>query len=160
MSLIDELYDSKSSNSIKTLYSQDISSRDMLLQSFGQKIIEKQEVFLTSKPLDVLSLICMTAKFASSKEECQQVAVILHKRLKDENPLPYIMDDSGLILAEKTLISLSFHMKAMEKRWKYHGAPSPNFYRKSSILIFKKYNLDYISENHEKWENFLSEFFI
>ena len=99
----------------------------------------------------------MTAEFADSKEECQQVAIIVSKRLMDENPLPYIMDDEGLLLAEKTLISLSFYLKAMEKRYKYHGAPAPDFYRQASILVFKKNNLDSIAEHHQKWENFLSE---
>jgi hypothetical protein len=145
---------------IKSIYSEDESSRDMLFQAIGQKIIESQEIFLIGKPLDILSLICMTASFASSKEECQQVAIILSKRLKDENPLPYISDDQGLLLAEKTLVSLAFYSKAMERRWKYKGAPKPSFYRDCSKLIFKKNNLDYIADNHENWENFLSELFI
>lgn len=160
MSLIEQLYDSNSIDLIKSIYSEDKSSRDMLFQAIGQKIIESQEIFLIAKPLDILSLICMTASFASSKEECQQVAIILSKRLNDKNPLPYILDDQGLLLAEKTLVSLAFYSKAMEKRWRCKGAPMPSFYRNCSKLIFKKNNLDHLAENHEKWENFLSEFFI
>lgn len=160
MSLIEQLYDKKSIDLIKSIYCEDESSRDALFKAIGEKIIESQEIFLIAKPLDILSLICMTASFASSKEECQQVAIIISKRINDENPLPYILDDNGLLLAEKTLVSLAFYSEAMEKRWKYKGAPKPSFYRDCSKLIFKKNNLDYIADNHEKWESFLSEFFI
>jgi len=160
MSLIEELYDGESVKKIRLLYSEDPSSRDSLYQSFGRKIVESQEIFLTSKPLDILCLICTTAAFASSKEECHQVGVIFYKRLLDENPLPYISEDQGFLLAEKTLVALSLYPKAMERRWKYHGAPHPDFYRKASQLIFSKNDMDDIAKNHLKWENFFSEIFV
>lgn len=160
MSLIEQLYDDKSVEVIRAIYSEDVSSRQMLFRAFGQKIIEKQETFLIAKPLDLLSLICMTASFADSDEECQDVAVIFFKRLNDSNPLPYISEDAGILLAEKTLVSLSLYPKAMERRWKYKGAPSPSFYREASKLVFKKNEKDSIAKNHEKWELFFSEIFV
>jgi len=160
VSLIEQLYDDESVKMIRELYADDIESRDALMQSIGNKIIEKSETFLIAKPLDVISLICMTATFADSKEECQEVAVIIYRRLNDSNPLPYIMDDAGMLLAEKTLTSLSFFRKAMEHRTKYKGAPTPEFYRKASKLLFSKNNQEYIAEHHEKWENFFCEMFI
>jgi hypothetical protein len=160
MSLIEQLYDDGSVELIRAIYSEDLSSRQMLFRAFGQKIIEKQETFLIAKPLDLLTLICMTASFADSPEECQDVAVIFFKRLNDFNPLPYISEDAGILLAEKTLVSLSLYSKAMEKRWKYKGAPSPNFYREASKLIFKKNEKDSIAKNHEKWESFFCEIFV
>lgn len=159
-SLIEELYDEDSVKFIRKLYTEDVSSRKELYRSFGKKIVEKTETFLTAKPLDVLSLICMTSTFADSELECQEVALIFHKRLLDENPLPYLMDDDGFLLAEKTLVSLSLYRNAMEKRWKYHGAPSPDFYRKCSKLLFVKNGHESIAEHHEKWECFFSEMFI
>ena len=79
MSLIEELYDGDSVKWIRKVYSTDPESKELLYESFGHKIIESQEVFLQSKPLDILCLICMTAKFAENKEECQTVGIILHK---------------------------------------------------------------------------------
>lgn len=160
MGLIHELYDDESAKKIKLIYSEDLDSRMELLESFGRRIIEKQEKFLLSNPMDILCLICMTATFAESKEECQQVGIILHKRLNMKNPIPYFFEDHGFLFAEKTLIALSLFPKALEKRWKYHGAPKPNWYRDVSKLLFRKYEMDSIANNHEKWEAFLSEMFL
>jgi hypothetical protein len=160
VSLIDELYDSKSANIIRSLYSNDPESRKSLYTEFGRKIVEKTEIFLTSKPLDILCLVCMTAQFADSEKECQDVAIIIHNRMKEDNPLPYVMEDKGLLLAEKTLIALAFFPAAMEKRWKYHGAPSPKFYRNTSKIVFSRHGLNNIADHHEQWESFLSEIFV
>lgn len=159
MSLIEELYDEKSVKMIRSLYENDTESNDILLAKIGSRIIEKSETILLSKPLDIFTLVCMTANFAESKEECQTVSFIIFKRLKDKNPLPYILDDSGILLAEKTLTALSFFRPAMEKRAK-KGAPTPEFYRRSSKIIFSNHGYDSISNNHEKWETFLEEIFI
>lgn len=160
MGLIDELYEPNIASKIKKLYSEDLESRSDLLKCFGKKIIEDQENFLLSKPIDVLCLICMTSSFANSELECQQVGVIFHKRIFDKNPLPYFCDDQGLIFAEKVLVSLSLYPKALEKRWKFHGAPKPSWYRNAAKVIFCKNEMDSIANNHEKWEAFFSEIFI
>jgi hypothetical protein len=160
MALIDELYDADDSSRIKLLYSSDPSSRDLIMRAIGDKIIASPEKILTSKPVDILGLICSTASFASSKEECFAVAIIVNKGLSYPNPLPYLMDDHGFSLAEKTLTALSFFRKAMERRTKYHSAPSPDFYRKASKLLFQKNDHEDIAEHHEQWEAFLSEMFV
>lgn len=160
VSLIDELYNADSVKWIKQIYSDDPNSKELLYESFGHKIVESQEIFLQSKPLDIVCLICMTAKFAENKEECQTVGIIVHKGLKYENPLPYMLDDHGFLLAEKTLVALSFFRSAMDYRAKYKGAPTSKFYREASKLLFRKNGHDNIADNHEKWENFLSEIFI
>jgi hypothetical protein len=159
MALIDELYESSECEKIKLLYSADPSSRDAIMHAIGYKIVDSERILL-SNPLDILSLICCTASFANTKEECQTVAIIVHKGLTYENPLPYLMDDFGFRLAEKTLTALAFFRLAMERRTKYHGAPSPEFYRSASILLFKKNNHLDIAEHHLKWENFLNEMFL
>ena len=85
MALIDELYAPEECERIKAIYSEDVSARQALMQSFGHRIIANENI-LMSKPLDVLALICMTATFASSPAECQTVAVIVHKHIMDTNP--------------------------------------------------------------------------
>jgi len=158
--LIEELYDPKSVELIKSLYKDDESSRETLFKAFADKILENSELILISKPLDILTILCMTANFAENKEECQRVAIIVFNGLKAENPLPYIMDDQGFSLAEKTLVALSFFEPAMCRRTKYHGAPSPTFYRKASKILFEKNGYPEIAEHHEQWEKFLNEMFL
>jgi len=160
VSLIEQLYDDKTVELIKGLYLEDPNCREKLYSAFASKILEKADVILTSSPLDILSILCMSAPFASSKEECLTVSVIVYKGLKLPNPLPYMMDDHGFLLAEKTLVALSFFNKAMEHRSKYHGAPTPDFYRQASKLLFIKNDLEDIAEHHEKWESFLGEMFV
>lgn len=158
-SLIEKLYSDRAVELIRDLYYDDIDAKESFYEAFGNKIIEKQDVFLDSKPLDILMLICNTAKFANSIEECHNVAVIIYRRINDPKPLPYILDDHGLDLAEKSFIALSFFYPALEKRWK-KGAPPPAFYRQCSKKIFSANNLSDIAENHERWENFFSEIFV
>ena len=158
-SLIEKLYSDRAVELIRDLYYDDVDAKESFYKAFGSKILEKQDVFLNTKPLDILMLICNTARFANSIEECHNVAVIVFRRMYEPKPLPYILDDRGLDLAEKSFISLSFFYSALEKRWK-KGAPSPAFYRECSKKIFAANNLEDIAENHEHWESFFSERFI
>lgn len=159
MALIDELYAPEDCVRIKAIYSEDVSARQSLMQSFGHRIIANESI-LTSKPLDILALVCMTASFASSPAECQTVALIVHKHILDDNPLPYIMDDHGIALAEKTLVALSFFLPAMEYRHRRRGAPSPNFYRNASKIMFSRCDQQEIADHHEQWESFFAEMFL
>ncbi len=160
MSLIEELYDPKSVQLIRSLYKDDVHAKAQLYDAFAHRIMERSDIFLQSKPLDILCILCSTAKFAESKEECYQVAIIVHKGIHRENPLPYILDDHGFLLAEKTLVALSFFRAAMDYRNKYSGAPTSDFYRKASKLVFEKNGYYDIAEHHERWESFLGEMFI
>lgn len=159
MTLIEELYSSNAVNLIRDLYHEDKEARVAFYQTFGNKILQSQEKILLSEPLNILMFICSTAPFAASNEESQQVAIIVHKRIKEKNPLPYVLDDRGLDLAEKTLVALSFFKPALMARWK-KGAPSPDFYRTYSKHHFESQGYYEIAEHHEQWENFFSEFFI
>jgi hypothetical protein len=159
MTLIEELYSQKAITLIKDLYYDDAEAKQSFYNAFGNKILESQHKILVSKPLDIIMFICSTANFANSPEESSCVAVMVYKRLKESNPLPYILDDKGIDLAEKILISLSFFKPAMYNRWK-KGGPHPDFYRNYSKHIFASEGLPEIANNHERWENFFSEFFI
>lgn len=159
MTLIEELYNSNAVGLIKDLYNESPESRQSFYKAFGDKILGSQNKILLSTPLDILMLICSTAPFSSSESESQQVAIIIYKRMKELNPLPYVLDDRGIDLAEKCFISLSFFYPAMVRRWK-KGGPSPEFYRNHSIGLFESEGHHEIAENYKKWENFLGEFFI
>lgn len=159
--LIEELYDKKDCETIKDLFLTDPSSRLSLREAIGNKIIIENDKILTSKPLDAICLICLTAKFASSEDECSRIAITVYQFLdKPLHFLPSLLDDEGLEFASKTLLSLSFQAKALEKRWKYHGAPAPSFYRKISKNIFQSHGQKDIAAHHEQWEGFLGELLV
>ena len=109
-SLIEKLYSDRAVELIRDLYYDDVDAKESFYEAFGNKILEKQDIFLNTKPLDLLMLICNTAKFANSIEECHNVAVIVFRRMYEPKPLPYILDDYGLDLAEKSFISLSYEI--------------------------------------------------
>ena len=159
MTLIEELYSSKAVDLIKNLYEDDLDARENFYKAFGNKILESKDKILISKPLDIFLFICSTARFASSAEESNLVACIVYKRIKENSPLPYVLDDKGIDLAEKSLVSLSFFYPALLKRWK-KGGPHPDFYRQHSKKLFYSLGYSEIADHHEMWENFFSEFFI
>lgn len=158
--LIDELYGPEDCNKIRSFYKEDNSLHLALRQAIGDQITIKSEKFLSSNPVDVICLICLTARFASSEDECHRVGITVCQMLDEPDPLPYIHKDEPLTLASKTLISLSFFYKALEHRFSRHGAPSPQFYRETSKSIYKSNKQPDIAAHHEKWEGFLGELFI
>lgn len=158
--LIDELYDPEDRERVKDFYKNDKSLHAALRQAIGEQITLKSNKFLISNPIDMVCLICLTAKFASSENECHRVAITVCRMLNEPNPLPYVHKDDALTLASKTLISLSFFYKALEHRFLRHGAPSPQFYRETSKSIYKRNKQPDIAAHHEKWEGFLGELFI
>lgn len=159
MALIDELYNSQEAEFIKSMYHGDVDSHPALMQAMGSKIIDSTQI-LVSSSIDIVMLVCMNASFAHSPDECNKVAMILHRNLRNEQPLPYLMDGQDLKFAEKTLIALTFFRPAMEARHARQGAPLPSFYRDASKAIFDKYQHEDVADNHERWEAFLLEMFL
>lgn len=159
--LIEELYTAKECKTIREFYQKDESLRGALREAIGSKIILEKDKILTSKPLDVICLVCLTSKFASSEDECHRVAVTIYQYIdRPKDILPYITEDRDLTFANKTLIALSFCAKALERRWKRHGAPAPSYYRKASKLVFNKHGQQDIAAHHEQWEGFIGELFV
>lgn len=74
--------------------------------------------------------------------------------------VPSLIEDRGLNFAYKTLMSLSFQPQFLENKWKYHGAPKPDYYRNISKIVFSRYGEKNIAAHHEQWERFLGEMFI
>lgn len=159
MALIDELYNSQEAEFIKAIYQGDDESHPSLMKTLGSKIIDSSQI-LVSSSIDIVMLVCMNASFAHSTEECNKVAMILHRNIRNDNPLPYLMEDQGMKFAEKTLIALTFFRPAMELRHSRRGAPLPSFYRDASKAIFDKYKHEDVADNHERWEAFLLEMFL
>jgi hypothetical protein len=157
--LIDELYQPDDCNKIRSFYKEDTSLHTALRQAIGEQITLKSDKLLFSNPMDIICLVCLTAKFASSEDECNRVGITVCQMFKELDPLPYIHRDEPLTLANKTLISLSFFYKALELRWKRYAAPSPQCYRNISKSTFRKNKQPDIAAHHEKWEGFLGEMF-
>ena len=157
--LIDELYGPEDCKRVRDFYKSDNSLHSALRQAIGEQITLKSDKFLASNPIDVICLICLTAKFASSEDECHRVSITVAQMLNELDPLPYVHRDEPLILANKCLISLSFFYKALEHRFRTRAAPSPCFYRNTSKSIFKSNKQPDIAAHHEKWEGFLGEMF-
>ena len=155
--LIDEIYTEQECSHIKTFFSEDTSLRDIIKKAIGDKIILSSEKILLSNPLDIIYLICLTSKFATSDEECHRVAITVYQFIeKTDDCLPYLSEDGcTLLFASKVLMALSFRVKALEYRWKYHGSPSPNFYRQISKQIFTNNGQADIAKHHEQWDGFL-----
>lgn len=161
LALIEELYGEKDCEIIKTLFLEDPSSRLSLREAIGNKIILEKDKILVTNSLDAICLICLTAKFAASEDECHRVAITIYQFLdKPLDTIPSLIDDKGIKFASKTLMALSFRAKSLEKRWKYHGAPSPSFYRKVSKTVFDCYGQKDLAAHHEQWEGFLGELLI
>jgi len=160
--LIEDIYSKKECSCIKSLFNEDGTVRDIIKKAIGEKIILSKDKLLLTTPLDIIYLICLTSRFAASDDECHRVAITVYQyiKLSEENVLPYITDGMNLQLASKTLISLSFFVKALEYRWKHRGAPSPRFYRQVSKTIYKQNGQEDIAAHHEQWEGFLGEIFI
>lgn len=157
-SLIKQLYDAKNCEALKSLYETDPSCRPSIKQAIGSKLITDSSKIIISNAIDALFMICLTAKFADSEDECNRVAITIYQyHDKTREMIPSIASDMGLVFANKSLIALSFHPQALEKRWKYHGAPKPDFYRQLSKTVYKTFDQQDIAAHHEQWEAFLSE---
>jgi hypothetical protein len=160
-SLIEQLYNSKNCEALKNLYQTDLESKTSIKKAIGTKLATDSEKIVTSNAIDVLFLVCLTASFADSEDECNRVAITIYQHHdKVKQTIPSLLLDQGLVFANKSLIALSFYPQALEKRWKYHGAPKPEFYRKASKMGFKIHGQKDIAAHHEHWEAFLGEMFV
>lgn len=160
-SLIDHLYDEKNASALKELYKNDNSCRAAIKKAISSKLITDNSKIITSNAIDVFFVACLSAKFADSEDECNRVAITIYQYFdKTKETIPSMVEDRGLVFSSKCLVSLSFYPQAMERRWKYHGAPKPDFYRQLSKKVYMIYNQKDIAAHHEQWETFLGEIFV
>ena len=160
-SLVEQLYDTKNSKALQDLYKTDPAARPSIKQALSARLITDRSKIITSNAIDALFIICLSAKFADSEDECNRVAITIYQyHDKTKEMIPSMVSDRGLRFASKCLISLSFYPQALERRWNYHGAPKPDFYRELSKTVYKTFDQRDIAAHHRQWEMFLSEVLI
>lgn len=135
---------------------QDGDSKLMMLKSLGQRFLSKDEIFVIDS-LGQFMLLVANAPFVQSDEECIQITQIVQWGIKKTDVFPMITEHKNNELAYRCLLSLGLFKPAMEKRTKYHGSPSPNFYRGIGINTFRKIGFTEISDDFTKWECYLGE---
>jgi hypothetical protein len=156
--LIEQLYSENECNIIRNFYNTDSTVRPLLKEAIGSKVITQQDKIIISNAIDAICLMCMTARFASSEDECCRVALtVYHYYNKVQNMNPSLAFDGGINLANNIFICLSFYPQSIEQRWKRRGAPSPAYYRKISKTIFSNHGFKDIASHHENWEAFFRE---
>lgn len=158
--LIQELYTKEEQQDIKKLYVDDSSIHSLLKKSFGEKILEKKDKFLTTNALDILCFLCLNSPFADDEEECFTVSVLVYKNIKTLDILPLVTEEHGMNLASKCLVSLSLFKDRLEWRRQRYGYPGADYYRKVSKLILKQHDHINVARHHKLWEQFIGEMFI
>lgn len=159
--LIDQIYNKKECEAIREFHKEEPQTRQLLREAIGSKLVTAQDKIIHSNAIDAICLMCLTAKFADSEDECHRVAITVYQHHdKTKDILPSLVSDRDLKFANKTLITLSFYPQALEKKWKFHGAPKPDFYRQLSKTVYRIHDQNDIASHHEQWEAFLSEIFI
>lgn len=119
--------------------------------------------------LDYFGLLCLSAKFAETIEECWFVAVLLTKGVKNTKSLPTVlMEDRdgtirvfykhGLDVPARILTALTVFPEAVEARTRRYGAPAPDFYRKLSKAELRAQKQPAVAAHHEAWEDHLGPF--
>jgi hypothetical protein len=156
--LIDKLFTASQSDAIRKLC-EDKSSMPLIEQAIGQKLMGCDEV-IDDLPLAQLMFLTSLSPFASSPNECHDIAEIIFWGIKQENIIPSIVMHRDRELAYRCLISLGLFKKTLMQKCNRHGAPSPDFYRNVGISSFRYIGKIEISNHFYKWELFLSEMFV
>jgi len=157
--LIDSLFPKSESDAIRKLWKEDVGSRHLLKEAIAQKIIGSDEI-LNQMPLTQLMFVASLSPFASSDEECTNIATIVYWSVNKRDIFPLITCHRGKELAFRCLISLSFFEKALTKKWKRRGAPSPSYYRAIGINTFNQIGMPEIGVHFHQWEGFLPEMLV
>ena len=157
--IIDFIYSKPECANIRELY-KDEACRPLLQQQIGKRILDSQQTFIDGNAIDTLAMICLNQDFTKDEKECLSVSLFVCRGIKNLEPIPRVTDCSGIDLASKLLVSLSFFKPAMINRWKRYGSPSPNWYRRVSQTTFAHHNHEGLAKNHWYWENFLSEMLV
>jgi len=155
--LIDKLFSKSQSDAIRILW-EDTNSRLLLEKQIGQKLLENRDI-INDLPLTQLMLVSALSPFAESSNECYRAAEILYWGIHRTDILPLVTEHQGKDLAYRCLISLGMFKMAMYKRYQYHGAPSPNFYRRVGEESFKRIGMNDIGKHFYQWESFIGEMF-
>jgi len=155
--LLTSLFPNSQVKSIIKLW-QDENSKSLIQKEVGKRLLSSDKV-ITNFPFGQILVITSLSTFASSEDEKQSVAHIIHWGIFRNDILPLCTEHQGKELAYRCLISLGFFKRALEERCERHGAPSPDFYRELGIHVFHGLQMTEISEHFSKWEYFINEIF-
>ncbi len=156
MKISNELYGENNARAIETLMDDKVS-QGVLLQRMGMDLLHNDSV-LISPSLEQMMLIFSVPSFNKTDEEVVFVAQTATKYLKVRNILPLASEQSGYDFAARTLISCGFFLKALERRYERHAAPSPDFYRERAKKEFERIDREDVAENFDKWTAYMNEF--
>ena len=155
--LIDRLFPEDKAVYVKRLLEDD-SSRFLLEKEIAKMLLRDEDV-VGVEPLAQIVVTVSMSTFASSKEECYDVAFILYWGIDKTDILPMITQHHGKELAYRCLISRSLFADRLEERRKRHGAPSGDFYKQMGIMSFNQIGMPDIGAHFDKWEGFIGEVF-
>jgi hypothetical protein len=156
--LIDRLFSKAQVEAIQKLWA-DKDSRSLLEQEIGKKLLDTKE-FIDEFSLTQLMFITSLSSFASSPDECYDIAGIIYWGINRTDIIPLVTEHNNKELAYRCLISLGFFRGILSERCKRYGAPSPAFYRKIGIQSFEIIGQEDIGKHFYQWENFMGEIFI
>ena len=157
-SIINSLFEPTQSQAIQKLW-EDRASRFLIQKEIGKKLLDK-DVIVLDLPLTQIMFLTSLSDFASSENECYEVAEVVHWGINHKDILPLVSEHNGKELAYRCLISLGFFRTRIEERSKRYGSPSCIFYRNVGKKTFISIGKQDIGEHFYSWENFLSEFFV
>jgi hypothetical protein len=155
--LINRIFSESKAKAIKKL-KKDEDCKNILNKQIAKEF-NKNSDFIAENPVSQLTLIISNPPFATSEHECFEITEIVVWGLAKTDILPSIVEHEGQELAYRCLLSLSCFKDKMEKKWKYHGAPNPDFYREAGITSFHQIGSYEISEHFYQWEDFIGELF-
>jgi hypothetical protein len=112
---------------------------------------------ITDMPFEQLMLIMSSARFASSDQECADVARLVHHIIGRPNVLPLVSIHSGMELASRCLVSLALFRTAMAARTKHHACPPPSYYRQAGIRTLTNIEMKGVSAHFDSWSGFIGE---
>ena len=155
--LIDKIFSTTQSEAIRKLWA-DESSRKELEKQIGLQLMKSNEI-VDDLPVTQLMFLTSMASFASTQQECYDIAEIILWGMTKENILPSIVEHREEDLAYRCLLSLSFFKGALDKKYNRYGAPSPDFYRKIGVNTFIYLGKNDIGNHFCQWEHFMGEIF-
>lgn len=155
MEITRELYGENTSNAIERLM-EDKDNIPMIIKQISRKFYENENIIISSST-DQMMLLFSVPYFSKTEDEVICVASSVKRCLNYQSPLPLLSEHSGYDFASRTLVSYGFFKKALDKRWKSHGAPRPEFYRDIARKEFDKIGRDDVAENFDNWVSFMNE---
>lgn len=155
---IEQLFSKKDVQLIRSLW-EDQSVRSLLQKEIGKKLIDQNKI-VSGPPLTQIMLVVSLSPFAESDKECNDISCIIFWGIDKADIFPLITEHKNKELAYRCLLSTSLFKEHMDKKWKYHGAPSTDFYRKVGIQTFKNIGMEDIGNHFDQWGSFINEMFI